>query len=299
MVTHVILELYSSGNIILADGNYVVLALLRSHQFEDNAAIQVGHVYPVAYTHTEHKDVDQTTFISFLSLGDFCNSSTWLKSKCLVPDAEDGATNKKKKSKKCTLHQVLLSKDSGVSSFGPEVIDHCILMAELEPSVKVDELILLLEKSPESYQKLANSLACAPSLIDRLNAPNEPGYILCEDNNTNKYVDYTPYRFRQYESGTEGRLLKFDSFNDAVDEYYCRIEEQSLQRAAATAESAAKQRVDKVRGELSAALAGLETHQQLLVRGAALLEAFSDDVDKVILVIGSALASGMAWGDIR
>lgn len=223
MVTHVILELYSSGNIILADGNYVVLALLRSHQFEDNAAIQVGHVYPVAYTHTEHKDVDQTTFISFLSLGDFCNSSTWLKSKCLVPDAEDGATNKKKKSKKCTLHQVLLSRDSGVSSFGPEVIDHCILMAELEPSVKVDELILLLEKSPESYQKLANSLACAPSLIDRLNAPNEPGYILCEDNNTNKYVDYTPYRFRQYESGTEGRLLKFDSFNDAVDEYYCRV----------------------------------------------------------------------------
>jgi len=48
-----------------------------------------------------------------------------------------------------------------------------------------------------------------------------------------------------------------------------------------TAESAAKQRVDKVRGELSAALAGLETQQQLLVRGAALLEAFSDDVDKV------------------
>eukprot|EP01031_Cornospumella_fuschlensis_P052744 gene52744-64448_t len=37
---HIILELYSSGNLVLTDSNYEVLALLRSHQFADEQMLK-------------------------------------------------------------------------------------------------------------------------------------------------------------------------------------------------------------------------------------------------------------------
>lgn len=49
-VNHVILEMYANGNIVLTDGNYEVLALLRSHEFSDEVKLKVGEVYPIAYS---------------------------------------------------------------------------------------------------------------------------------------------------------------------------------------------------------------------------------------------------------
>jgi hypothetical protein len=48
-IFHIILELYANGNIILTDGNYEILALLRSHQFEEDVAIKVNEIYPMAF----------------------------------------------------------------------------------------------------------------------------------------------------------------------------------------------------------------------------------------------------------
>ena len=48
-VSHIILELYAGGNIILTDNNFEIQALLRSHEFEEDVAIKVGHVYPISY----------------------------------------------------------------------------------------------------------------------------------------------------------------------------------------------------------------------------------------------------------
>lgn len=38
---HILVELYASGNVILTDHEFNILSLLRSHKFEDNAAIAV------------------------------------------------------------------------------------------------------------------------------------------------------------------------------------------------------------------------------------------------------------------
>eukprot|EP01032_Pedospumella_encystans_P002860 gene2860-3363_t len=49
-VNHIILEMYANGNIVLTDGNYEVIALLRSHQFEDDVSLKVGELYPIGYS---------------------------------------------------------------------------------------------------------------------------------------------------------------------------------------------------------------------------------------------------------
>lgn len=76
------------------------------------------------------------------------------------------------------------------------------------------------------------------------------------------------------------------------------MEEQKLRRIAKSAEDAASKKIAKVRGEQEALLKGLTAQQQRMERGAMLVEAYSDEVDKVCLVINSALANGMAWEDI-
>ena len=44
---HIILELYSGGNIILTDQSYDILALLRSYKLKENDAIQVGNRFSI------------------------------------------------------------------------------------------------------------------------------------------------------------------------------------------------------------------------------------------------------------
>jgi len=64
---HLLLELYAQGNIILTDGEYRILALLRTHEYEvknesdgggvgvdngDEVKVRVGNVYPVTFATT-------------------------------------------------------------------------------------------------------------------------------------------------------------------------------------------------------------------------------------------------------
>lgn len=46
---HVILELYSQGNIILTDKEFVILQLIRSHQFNENVKTAVNEKYPFEF----------------------------------------------------------------------------------------------------------------------------------------------------------------------------------------------------------------------------------------------------------
>ena len=43
---HLILELYSQGNIILTDQHYRILQCIRSHEFNDKVKTAVGEIYP-------------------------------------------------------------------------------------------------------------------------------------------------------------------------------------------------------------------------------------------------------------
>lgn len=47
---HLILEMYDKGNIVLTDKNYVVIQLLRSHEFSDDARTALHEVYPMAHS---------------------------------------------------------------------------------------------------------------------------------------------------------------------------------------------------------------------------------------------------------
>ena len=212
---HLIVELYGLGNIILTTDKYVILGLLRLHEYDTATAdtvgggndkdtsrteqvkVRVGNVYPVTYatTITSQND-DQLSKSSLLDM-DGNEASEWAtrqlqsyveKAKVEMYAENDSNANqkgkKKKKKKKdndgsISLKMLLLKPNSGVFHYGPALIEHCILCAKLEPNTKFS--IDTIEKimPPSLWEGLISSLRVEGSqILDNLNNGDGSGYLL-------------------------------------------------------------------------------------------------------------------------
>ena len=392
-VNHVILELYANGNIVLTDGNYEVLALLRSHQFEEDVKLKVGEVYPMSFSTNNYTSMNKTTedlnnitlsntthvnnvlamtvdefkewaaqklkeFREFhaheelirmnsqakalelaqKTISETINPTTTSDKVVLTEKARNKAERKalaaqlttqsipkNKKVRDMTLKQLLLNKESGISSCGPEVLDHCLLLANIKPNMRVEAVNSLSEAS---ISLMMVELMQAERVTAELNTPGLPGYIIYKDasntttnmnssevkSDTSKpeatattttvitdttasveYIEFLPMLFTQH---IGCKYLVFPSFDQAVDEYYCKIEEQKLQKEALSVEITAKKKIEKIQRDHEKAKNSLILQQERMEKSALLLETHAELADKVALVINSAIGAGMAWEDI-
>ena len=288
---HIILELYANGNIILTDGNYEILALLRSHQFEEDVAIKVNEIYPMAFatsmdiallnrmpmlgsndvaaingkTPNVNDDsnvgeagdaagivdsvnvltIDSAAFIAWAEQKER-DSGVWA-----ISASKSTGAGKKNKVKKMTMRQLLLSRNSGVSSYGPEILDHCLLKAGVKASMKVADFILDVQRVLLASAVLAE-IKSSESLLQSLDVPGQHGFVLYSKSvsslpipilsaetldpsagtNTEAstvptgpveilhFLDFVPRMFMQHDGQN---FLEFPSFDEAVDEYYCKV----------------------------------------------------------------------------
>jgi hypothetical protein len=165
---------------------------------------------------------------------------------------------KKGKAKKLTLRQLLLSTDSGVSRFGSEIIEHCILSSGIESSTKAED-VYLSDKLDGFIEVLMKELANGVTLMTDLDRPLKPGYIVYREiaptaprvlssSSTTKttpptdntvssvvadtvveYLEFLPKLFKQHEMKL---TIEVPSFHEAVDRYFCKIEDQKLEKSA-------------------------------------------------------------------
>jgi|MDSY01.1.fsa_nt_gb hypothetical protein len=162
--------MYAAGNIILTDQHYEILALLRTHKFEENVLTAVRELYPIEHATTllgeDGEAADVTGGISAKTstpqeLLDWINGRVLESEAANAPAAAassaDGATantkSKTKKNAKLTLKQALAGRGSGLSQFGADVIQHCVLHAGLSPSAK------LSSKTPMSLEEAGRLLS--------------------------------------------------------------------------------------------------------------------------------------------
>ena len=143
------------GNIILTNGEYEVIALLRSHKFNDLISIKVGEVYPIAFATSLSSKLIETgdgtgsggvnNFIEFVDWCRKCVTDTVdkdsTKPKPNTNTSSNTSTSAKKKMGAIPIKQLLLYHTSPFSSYGPEIIEHCILECGVAPSTKVTKLL--------------------------------------------------------------------------------------------------------------------------------------------------------------
>lgn len=313
---HLILELYASGNIILTDENYNILSLLRTHKFDENVKMAVKQVYPVEVL---EKKSPSESIQSAPELNAFI--AKWFEDLDVKAAVVGGGASKAKK-KVQTLKQLLLMKESSFGGLGPVIVEHCIVSTGLQPTLKIKNAAEFAAIGDEQLTKLVDELQGGWRLLEKLQAeqntavvdvtedgtpidvpvdtkPKEKcGFIVLKDRASEtapvQYEEFTPFLYAQHRLGNK-QVQSFDTFDEAVDEYFSRFEAEVAEVAKHNAQLAAETKLAKLRKNQKTQIDQLLEVQEKSFKHARLIEENQQDVENVLLVIRSALASGMDW----
>ncbi|KAJ8906864.1 hypothetical protein NDN08_003348 [Rhodosorus marinus] len=266
---HLIIELYSAGNIILTDGEYKIIALLRVFRPKDETKYSprvVGAVYPMSAARTK----DPLTESS-------------------VRDAIETSEGNKE------LRKVLAHK----TLYGIQSAEHALV----ENQLKLNVLVKDIESSRnEAIPKITTSIV---ELEKRLaDEPDQdaqsPGYILLrqglelEDGEV-AYEDFTPVLLAQYKNRPN---REFKTFGEAMDEYFTNIEKQREQTQKQKKENAKIKKVEKLKNQLDGRVIELENQEISSMESARLIEDNVEEIETALTVFRSAVVSGMDWKEL-
>ncbi|KAF9354639.1 hypothetical protein BGX34_010898 [Mortierella sp. NVP85] len=270
---HIIAEFYAAGNLILTDGHYKILSILRVVQPNEQVRMAVGEIYDVGALTRNFEPITKEHLVATLQTA----------------------------GPKDILKKVLNIK----LFYGPALTEHAILKAGLSPSTVVSTGFDISDGSPQ-LQALLAALQDADKIIEKGGNDARKGYIIMlkhkkkNDNDPNEkelitYDEFHPYLFAQHESQA---YKEFDSFDAAVDEFFSATESQRLEVKKRAQEEQAQKKLDSVRLEHFSRVRGLEESQQMNVMKAGLIEANLEMCDQAIMIIRNAVATGMDWKDL-
>jgi len=327
-----IMELYSRGNIIMVDSGYKILSVLRGYEYDnkkddendknkdnkkndDKVQVRVGHVYPITYATTmtsgddtaANGDDDENNNEILLTAKD--PIQWYLQQQQQQNDNEE--SNKKKKKKPITsIKYYLMKSSSGVSHYGPSLLDHCILQYSNTKSNcnewTSDEWkefqIVLQTEGTQILQNLSSSTTEQGYIIYRDDNNNHDDNDNQQQHNNNKFhnkllLEFQPHLLAQHH--TNVKHMKFNNFNQAVNEFYLHIQNQIQYQRYQTQELHAKQRLEKIQKQQEERIGTIEQQIVSCKYQAMAIEQNSVQVDQVLQVINSALNSGMDWDQLQ
>ncbi|KAI9260165.1 fibronectin-binding protein A N-terminus-domain-containing protein [Sporodiniella umbellata] len=271
---HIICEFYASGNVILTDHEYRILALLRAVQPTETLKIAVGEIYNIQAILNDFKKVDNEQLKAALSSA----------------------------GPKDNLKKILNIK----FDYGPAMVEHIIMEADLDPNMKVATDFDCSENSP-MMQSLLQGFERADEMIVETGSKVPKGYIVLLDdpkekkNDTDEevmeiYDEFHPHLYKQF---NKRKYKEFDTFDKAVDEFFSSIEAQKLELKTRRQEDAAMKKIESVRLEQEKRVETLLNQQLTNTRKAQLIELNLQLVDAAITIIRNAVASQMDWQDLN
>ncbi|KAG0276904.1 hypothetical protein BGZ95_006853 [Linnemannia exigua] len=270
---HIIAEFYAAGNLILTDGHYKILSILRVVQPNEKVRMAVGETYDIGALTRSFEPIQKEHLIQVLQ--------------------EAGPKDILKKILNTRLF------------YGPALTEHAIIKADLAPNTVVSSGFDTSEGSPH-LEALFKSLQEADRIIENGGAIDKKGYIIMlkhkkknpddpDEKELVTYDEFHPFLFAQHESQT---YKEFESFDASVDEFFSAIESQRLEVKKRAQEDHAQKKLDSVRMEHLSRVRGLEEAQQMNVMRAELIEANLEMCDQAIMIIRNAVATGMDWKDL-
>jgi len=267
---HVILELYARGNVILTDYKYNVLSLIRYFK-DDEVRFAVGECYLTSL----EKSNTTSAIVSPESVRDFLKSSN------------------ESSVKKANLKQLLSSRSSVVNSLGPDLIEHCIVKAGLNPSMKLSHEIIL---DDDFISKLTNGLTeFSDEYLSKLDDLNQPAGVLLLEKNDTFYDRFDAVVLAQH---SDSFVETYADLDEAVDIYYSKIDIQKLAKSEIAQKAAARKKVESIQQDQEKRISTLEEEVVKKERAAEAIANHLQQVDNGLLIIRSAVAFGMSWNEI-
>ncbi|KAL3467131.1 telomere recombination-domain-containing protein [Aspergillus heterothallicus] len=297
---HMFLEFFASGNIIITDRDYTIIALLR--QVPGGEGFDEAKV-GLKYTVTNKQNYNGAPDITRERIRE-----TLENAKALF--AHEGGAPKKSKKKNTDVLRKALSQ--GFPEYPPLLLDHAFAVRGADPAAPLDQVL-----GDESLMDVVRGvLEEARGVTDDLSADkSHPGFIVAKEDTRPRapdsesqettpakssllYEDFHPFKPRQFE-GKEGfTILEFPSMNATVDEYFSSIESQKLESRLTEREQVAKKKLDSLRQEHEKRIDALEQAQELHIRKAGAIQDNVYRVQEAMDAVNGLIAQGMDWVEI-
>lgn len=274
---HVILELYDRGNVVLTDGDYLILNILRPRALgkDEDVKLVVREKYPVESALAEPPSLDAQQLSTMLA------------------QAAQGDT----------LRKILTPR----TLYGPALLEHVLLGRGLSAGAKISTL-----PAEELTEKVLECLHDADTIMTRAKTESCKGYIVqriekriqpAEDGSTEiaTYQEFHPFLWRQHDGscGTGAiSTIELPSFSAAVDQFFSSVEMQKITLRAHQREKEALKKLENIRTDHEKRIQALQEVQQADVRKAELIEMNLDLVERALCVVRSALANQIGWAEI-
>ncbi|KAG5924499.1 hypothetical protein E4U53_003412, partial [Claviceps sorghi] len=292
-------EFFASGNVILTDADFKILALSRNvPEGEGQEPQRVGLAYSLDNRQNFHGVPDLT--------------------KARVQDAlkaaveKSAATPAAKKFKSKPGEDLRKSLAASINELPPVLVDHILQSNNFDITLKpadllenellLDELVKLLSEAKSSIEDITNSDTCTGYIFAK-RRENKTGKT-DESVETSKkhegllYDDFHPFIPYKLQMDPSVKVLEFKGYNQTVDEFFSSLEGQKLEMRLTEREAAAKRKLDAARADQAKRVQGLQEAQLLNMRKAAAIEANVDWVQEAMDAVNGLLTQGMDWVDI-
>ncbi|KAL5003341.1 telomere recombination-domain-containing protein [Aspergillus recurvatus] len=298
---HMLLEFFASGNIIITDRDYTIIALLR--QVPGGEGMEEAKV-GLKYTVTNKQNYNGIPPITRERIRE-----TLERAKVLFAQ-EDGAPKKSKKKNTDVLRKAL---SQGFPEYPPLLLDHAFATRGVDPATPLDQVL----GDEGLINVVLGVLEEAQSVTKDLSADKvHPGFIVAKEDTRPKapesesekddsnskpallYEDFHPFKPRQFEGKDLFTILEYPSMNATVDEYFSSIESQKLESRLTERESAAKKKLDSLRNEHEKRIGALEQVQELHIRKANAIQDNVYRVQEAMDAVNGLIAQGMDWVEI-
>lgn len=263
---HIILELYAQGNLLFTDKNYLILALMRSHTFEEDVKYAKGEIYP--FTHAAN--------LAFVDLIDRSELEERVKK---YLESQD-------KSKKGVSMKQLLAGIETYMHF--PLAEHCLKAAgcmSINKKIVVPDLDLIEKAVIVAHQVVRT--------IDEGNFQGFLAYQVKEGNKT--YYEFSPVMFSQYPVETTEIQPSFDR---AVDDFFSIVEKQKSDVNIEKQEQEVWKKKNRMEDDQERRLAGLQNEQLISERKAKIIHAHIEELDCLFNILKNCLSTGVNWEEL-
>jgi predicted ribosome quality control (RQC) complex YloA/Tae2 family protein len=258
---HLFLELYSMGNVILTDYSMKVIYLLRE----------------VKTTNKDTGEQEKLLAIGMTYNMDKCQSLQSPTDDLITSVIEDFKASSVKNALKAVL-----------PLFAPTMIDACLYKDGIDGKAKVADVVQVIPKLIDSSRQLIKTLETDEFKYKGIIQSRS------KDGLTSR-VDFYPMLV----CNPVADVVEFDTFNDAIDEYFHQLDESRLKERKTQQENAVNKKFDAIKREQESRIALLEEGIESYLSKAQIVEANIKLVEEAILVINTGLDNDMSWVDLE
>ncbi|XP_017020712.1 ribosome quality control complex subunit NEMF homolog [Drosophila kikkawai] len=298
---HVILELYDRGNLILTDYELTTLYILRPHTEGENLRFAMREKYPVERAKQATEELQPEKVAELL---ENANNGDYLR-QVLMPNLDCGPAVIEHVLVSHGLDNRVISKETASETpegeEKPEKTGKKQKKGRNQP--KLDQKPFDMVNDLPTVQQAVKSVQ---DLIIEAKCGKTKGYIIqvkeekpTESGNVEYFfrnIEFHPYLFAQFK---EFENAQFESFMEAVDEFYSTQESQKIDMKTLHQEREALKKLSNVKNDHAKRLEELTKVQDVDRKKAELITSNQSLVDNAIRAVQSAIASQLSWPDIH